>query len=68
MAQFPFSDRASPRMALRTPLIIVNLKTYQQGHSEAGFALCREMAAVADASGACLAAATSALDLRRFAN
>ena len=68
MAQFPFSDRASPRMALRTPLIIVNLKTYQHGHREAGLARCRERAAVADASGACLAAATSALDLRRFAN
>ena len=67
-AQFPFSDRASPRMALRTPLMVINLKTYLQGHGEAGFALCREMAAVAEASGACLAAATSALDLRRFAH
>ena len=66
-AQFPFSDRASPRMALRTPLIIVNLKTYPQGFGDAGLALCRDMAAVADASGACLAAATSALDLRRYA-
>ena len=55
-------------MALRTPLMVVNLKTYPQGHGEAGFALCREMAAVAEASGACLAAATSALDLRRFAH
>ena len=67
-AQFSFSDRASPRMALRTPLIVVNLKTYSQGFGDAGLALCREMATVADASGACLAAATSALDLRRFAS
>ncbi|HIN08374.1 MAG TPA: triose-phosphate isomerase, partial [Candidatus Poseidoniales archaeon] len=66
-AQLPFSGCASPRMALRTPLMVINLKTYLQGHGEAGFALCREMAAVAEASGACLAAATSALDLRRFA-
>ena len=54
-------------MELRTPLMVVNLKTYPQGHGEVGFELCREMAAIAEASGACLAAATSALDLRRFA-
>ena len=50
-AQLPFSGCASPRMALRTPLMVINLKTYLQGHGEAGFALCREMAAVAEASG-----------------
>ncbi len=67
-AQLPFSGRDSPRMALRTPLIIVNLKTYPRGYGDAGIALCRDMAAVAEESGACLAAATSAVDLRRYAH
>ena len=54
-------------MPLPTPLIIVNLKTYAQGYGDAGLALCRALAAVADASGATVAVAAGSVDLRRYA-
>ncbi len=48
---------------LKTPLIIVNLKTYEKGFGNLGLALCKDMESVAQESGVCIAAAVNTVDI-----
>lgn len=48
---------------LKTPLIVVNLKTYEKGFGNAGLALCKDMESIAQESGVCIAAAVNSADI-----
>ena len=48
---------------LQTPLIVVNLKTYEKGFGNSGLALCKDMENVSQESGVCIAAAVNPADI-----
>ena len=53
---------------LKTPLIVVNLKTYEKGFGQSGLALCKAIEAVSQESSICMAAVVNSVDISLYSH